>query len=190
MAAAHRRCIMLTDEQLADQLRTQLRREVATVQPSGDLLKHLHRRQSRRSPGLQLSIVAVPAGAAAVVAAFLVVTGGGGRGAGTTKTNAVLTAAMVQRMASQSRLSLAHSGRGKIDYSERSNGALQEKGTYDIAFGGKNWNAALSETFPARNGQPASTQTAINRIVDGKFYLHTVGRNGRLEWIRDTNPTG
>lgn len=180
---------MLTDEQLADQVRTQLRREVATVRPSGDLLKRLRRGQSRRSLRLQVTIVAVPAVAAAVVAAFLVVTGGG-HGSGTSKTNAVFTAAMVHRMANQSRLALAHSGRVKIAYSQRSNGVLQETGTYAIAFGGKNWNAAISETFPARNGQHASTQTAINRIVDGKFYLHTVGRNGRIEWIRDTNPSG
>jgi hypothetical protein len=180
---------MLTDEQLAERLRSQLHREVATVKPSADLLASL-RRQPRRSLALQVSIVVGPAVAAAVVAAFLVVTSGGGHTTGTKNRHAVLTAATVHNMANQSRLALAHSGRVKIAYSQRSNGVLQEKGTYAIAFGGKNWNAVLSQTFPGRNGQHASTQTAINRIVDGKFYLHTVGRNGRLEWIRDTNPSG
>jgi hypothetical protein len=177
---------MLTDEQLADQVRAQLRREVATVEPSADFLRHLRRRQSRRSLGLRVSIVAVPAVVAALVA---VLVGTGGRSGGR-PTNAVLTAAKVQQMANASRLALAHSGQVKIAYRERSNGVLQETGTYAIAFGGKNWNAVISQTFPARNGQRRSTQTAINRIVGGHFYLRTAGRDGRMEWIRDTNPNG
>ncbi|MGN6793186.1 MAG: hypothetical protein ACTHJW_12455 [Streptosporangiaceae bacterium] len=179
---------MLTDEQLADQLRAQLRREVATVEPSADFLNHLHRGQSRWSLGLRVSLFAVPAVVAALIAAVLVATGGSTSPRHSVK--AVLTAAMVQRMANASRVALAHSGRVKTTYQERTNGVLQESGTSDITFAGKNWNNVSSQTFPASKGQPAHTQTAINRIVDGQFYLHTIGRNGRMQWIRDTNPTG
>ncbi len=179
---------MLTDEQLADQLRAQLRREIAAVEPPADLLARLRGRQSRRSLGLQVSIVGVPAIAAAVLAAVLVATSGSSA-ARSTK-SAVLTAVTVHRMVNASRLALAHSGRVKIAYRERSNGALQETGIYDITFAGKNWNAIISQIFPAENGQSASTQTAINRIVNGQFYLHSEGKDGRVKWFRDTNPTG
>jgi hypothetical protein len=178
---------MLTDEQLTDQLRTQLRREVAVVEPSAEFLSHLRRGRSRRSLGLQVSIVLVPAMAAALVAAVLVATNGSDT---QPPVKAVLTAKMVNQMANASRMALAHSGRVKTTYQERTNGVLQESGTSDITFAGRNWNDISSQTFPASDGQAAHTQTAINRIVHGQFYLHTIGRNGRLQWIRDTNPTG
>jgi hypothetical protein len=185
---------MLTDDQLADQLREQLREqlrgEVAAVEPSGDLLARLRRRQSRRSLGLQASIVGVPATAAAVAVAVLVATSGGSSGGGQPRGAAVLTAATVHRIATASQLALAHSGRAVITYRERANGVLQDTGRNGITFAGKNWNAVISQTFPARNGQPAHTQTAINRIVDGQFYLYTEGKDGRVEWLRDTNPNG
>ena len=181
---------MLTDEQLADRLRSQLRREVATVEPSGDLLARLRRRQSRRSLRLQVSI-AVPAIAVGVAIAVAVpVATGGGAESDNSKKSYVLSAAAVHRMANASRQALAHSGRVKSTYQERTNGVLQESGTSDITFAGKNWNDISSQTFPASDGQAPHTQTAINRIVDGQFYLHTIGRNGRMQWIRDTNPTG
>lgn len=179
---------MLTDDQLANHLRTQLRHEVASLEPPADLLNRLRRRESRRSLRLQLSIVGVPATAAAAAAAVLVATGGSG--ATQHAKPAVLTAATVHRMANASRLALAHSGRAVITYRERANGALQVTGSFGITFAGKNWNAVVSQSFPAQNGQPASTQTAINRIVNGQFYLHTEGKNGRVEWLRDTNPHG
>jgi hypothetical protein len=178
---------MLTDDRLADQLREQLRREVATVEPSADLLTSLRRRQSRRSLRLQVTIVGVPATAAGVAVAVLVATGGSGA---EPVTPAVLTAATVHKMASASRLALAHSGRVLVAYRERSNGVLQDTGRYGVTFAGKNWNAVVSQTFPAQDGQRAHTQTAINRIADGQFYLHTIGENGKLEWIHDTNPHG
>jgi hypothetical protein len=180
---------MLTDDQLADRLRAQLRREVAAIEPSADLLAHLRRRQSRQSLGLQVSIFGVPATATAVAVAVLVATSGSSSGAQPVKST-VLTAATVHKMASASRLALAHSGRVVIVYRERANGALQDTGSYGITFAGKNWNAVISQTLPAKNGQPAKTQTAINRIVDGQFYLYTEGKDGRVEWLRDTNPNG
>jgi hypothetical protein len=178
---------MLTDEQLADQLRAQLRREVATIEPSGDLLASLRGRRPRRSLGRRLSIVAVPAVAAALVAAVLVVAGGGNTGR---PSSSVVTVAMVHKIATASRVALEHSGRVKVGYRELSNGALVVRGSEAIAFGGKTWTAVISQSFPAKKGQRAFTQTAINRIVNGQFYLHTEGRNGRVEWIHETNPNG
>ncbi len=64
--------------------------------------------------------------AAAVAAAVLVATGGSGPVP--TAKSAVLTAAMVHRMANASRLALAHSGRAVITYRERTNGVLQVTG--------------------------------------------------------------
>ncbi|MBO0787402.1 MAG: hypothetical protein J2P33_15165, partial [Actinobacteria bacterium] len=180
---------MLTDDQLADRLRAQLRHEVAAVEPPADLLAVLRRRQARRSLGRKLSIAGVPATAAVVAVAVAVATSGGGSGAQQAQAP-VLTAAAVREMASASRLALAHSGRVMIAYRERVNGVLQDTGSYGIKFAGRNWNAVITQAFPARNGQPASTQTAINRIVGGRFYLHTEGKDGRVEWLRDTSPTG
>jgi hypothetical protein len=179
---------MLTDDQLADQLRTQLHREVAPIQPRTDLLASLRRRQARRSLALQMSMVGVPVTAAAIAVSVLVATGGST--AVPTVKPAVVTAATVREMANASRLALAHSGRVVIAYRERTNSVLQDTGRSGITFAGKNWNAVISQTFPASNGQPASTQTTINRIVNGQFYLYTEGKNGRVEWLHDTNPNG
>ncbi|HEV2378096.1 MAG TPA: hypothetical protein VGS19_38770 [Streptosporangiaceae bacterium] len=67
---------MLTEDQLADRLRTRLREETAMVQPSPDLLAVLRRRQARRSVTMWAGIAAVPVTAAgAAVAAVLAVTG-------------------------------------------------------------------------------------------------------------------
>ncbi len=178
---------MLTDDQLADQLRTQLHREVAVIQPRTDLLARLRRRQARRSLALQMSMVGVPVTAAAVGVAVAMASAGS---AAPSPGSAVLTAAAVHKMANASARALAHSGRVEITYRESSNGALQVTGRSGITFAGKNWNAVISQTFPASNGQAASTQTAINRIVNGQLYLHTEGKNGRVEWLHDTNPSG
>jgi hypothetical protein len=70
------------------------------------------------------------------------------------------------------------------------NGAPQDSGTDTITFSGKDWNDAFSQTFPAAAGQPAHTQSAINRIVKGQFYLYVAGRTRRLQWYHDTNPSG
>jgi hypothetical protein len=125
--------------------------------------------------------------AAGVAVAVLMATGGSGSSG---PTSAILTAATVHQMATASRHALAHSGHVTISYRQLSNGTLQVTGRSDITFAGKDWNDVISQTFPAQDGQPAHTQSAINRIVDGQFYLHTEGRNGKLEWIRETNPTG
>ena len=183
---------MLTEDQLADQLRAQMRRELSAVEPGPDLLAGLHRRQARRSLAMRAGIVAVPAAAAAVAAAMIVpaVRGGAAPGTPGPARPTVLTAAAVQRMASQSRLALAQSGRATISYRLTDNGALQGSGTDRITFAGKNWNDVISQTSPASNGLPAHTQTAINRIVDGQLYLHIQGPDNRVRWYHDTNPAG
>jgi hypothetical protein len=178
---------MLTDDQLADQLRTRLRHELAAIQPRAGMLPGLRHRQARRSRRLRVSIAAAPATAAAVAVAVIVAAGSGGA---EPARSTVLTAAMVQRVASASRLALAQSGKATITYREISNGALQVSGTDSIAFAGKNWNDAVSQTFPAAGGQPAHTQSAINRIVNGQLYMHIKGRGGQVRWYRDTNPSG
>ena len=130
---------MLTEDQLADQLRAQLRRELSAIEPGPDLLAGLQRRQARRSLAMRAGIVAVPAAAAAVAAAMIVPAVGGGAAPGTPgpARPTVLTAATVQRMASQSRLALAQSGRATISYRLTDNGALQGSGTDRITFAGK-----------------------------------------------------
>jgi hypothetical protein len=102
----------------------------------------------------------------------------------------VITAAMVRQVASASRSALANSGRAVVMYRTTQNGALQDSGTDTITFSGRNWNDAFSQTFPAAAGQPAHTQSAINRIVGGQFYLYIAGRTPRLQWYHDTNPSG
>ncbi len=102
----------------------------------------------------------------------------------------LLTAAMVRQVASASRSALALSGRATISYRNSQAGKLQVAGIDRITFSGKNWNDAFSQSFPASDGQPASTQFAINRIVGKQFYLYIAARTRRLQWYHDTNPNG
>jgi hypothetical protein len=66
---------MLTEDQLADQLRARLRQEVATIHPRTDLLPGLRRRQARRPVARWLAPLAAAAAVAAVVATSLVISG-------------------------------------------------------------------------------------------------------------------
>lgn len=146
-------------------------------------------RLARRRAAHRRRIATVAAGVAAIgCASALVATrlpGSAGRSG-----SVVLTAAMVRHLASASRSAMAFSGRAVIRYTDTQNGALQDSGTDDITFSGKSWNDALWQRLPASGGQPATTQFAINRIVDGRFYLYAKGQTDRLEWYRDTNPGG
>lgn len=114
---------------------------------------------------------------------------GGGQPQAAPASSAVLTAAMVRHVASASALALATSGRAVTRYHTSQDGALQVSGTDDITFAGKNWNDSVSQSFPASGGDPASSQHAVNRVVNGTFYLFTIGASGKREWIRDTNPS-
>jgi hypothetical protein len=102
----------------------------------------------------------------------------------------LLTAATVRQVAAASRAALATSGRAVVAYSTTQSGVLQGSGTDNITFSGKNWNDAFSQTFPGAHGQSAHKQFAINRIVNGQFYLYIAGRTPRLQWYHDTNPSG
>jgi hypothetical protein len=190
---------MLTEDQLADQLRAQLRRELAAVEPGPDLLAGLNRRRARRTLATRVSLVAAPAAAAAVAAALIVPGIGGGAAPGTrpsgpaasgTPRPAVLTAATVKQVASQSRRAMARSGKATISYRMSDNSKITGSGSDRITFAGHNWNDVITQNFPAGNGARASTQTAINRIVNGQLYLHIAGPDNRVRWYHDTNPSG
>jgi hypothetical protein len=134
---------------------------------------------------------------AAAVAVAVLAAGVGGRAApggaargGGTRAPVLLTAAMVRQVASASRSALALSGRATISYRNTQAGALQVTGTDRITFSGKNWNDAFSQSFPASDGQRASTQFAINRIVGKQLYLYIAARTRRLQWYHDTNASG
>jgi hypothetical protein len=103
---------------------------------------------------------------------------------------AVLTAAMVRQLATASRLALADSGRAVISYRVAQDGVLQQTGSDDITFSGKNWNDSFSQAFPAPGNGAGHVQRAVNRVVNGQFYLYIIGRNGHLQWVHDTNPSG
>ena len=74
--------------------------------------------------------------------------------------------------------------------SSTQNGVPQASGTDIITFSGKNWNDVISQTFPGAGGRPGHTPTAINRIVNGQFYLYVAGQTRRLQWYHDTNSSG
>jgi hypothetical protein len=190
---------MLTEDQLAQELRDQLRRELAAVEPGPGLLAGLNRRRARRTLATRVSLVAAPAAAAAVAAALIVPGIGGGAAPGTlpsgpaasrTPGPAVLTAATVKQVASQSRRAMARSGKATISYRMSDNGKITGSGSDRITFAGHNWNDVITQNFPASNGVRASTQTAINRIVNGQLYLHIAGPDNRVRWYHDTNPAG
>jgi hypothetical protein len=131
--------------------------------------------------------------AAAAVAVAVLVAGAGGTGTGSggrTRSPVLLTAAMVRQVASASRSALARSGRATVSYTSTQNGVPGDSSTDVITFSGQNWNDVIYQTSPGAGGRPGHQQTAINRIVNGQFYLYTVGRNLRLQWIHDTNRSG
>jgi hypothetical protein len=129
--------------------------------------------------------------AAAAVAVLVATAGGGVPSPGRhTPQPVLLTAATLRQVAAASRSALATSGRAVVTYSTTQGGVPQGGGTDDITFSGKNWNDALTETFPGPGGQRGHTQFAINRIVNGQLYLYISARTRRLQWYHDTNPSG
>lgn len=184
---------MLTEDQLADRLRSRLRHELAAIEPRTELLDGVRRRQARRTVATRISLVAVPA-AAAAAAVTMVMTSGGGSVVLPSKSKpnkpAVLTAAMVKRVASESRRAMAHSGRATISYRTTDNGKLNGQGADRITFSGKNWNDVIFEAGEGNKGQWAHTPIAINRIVNGQFYLWIEGPDNKMRWYHDTNPSG
>ena len=165
--------------------------EAADLARAGRKPVRADRARLRLRPGRWTAIVA---GVAAVVCAVALVTvahaGGAGRPgpAGQRRAGAaVLTAAFVRHIASASRLALAHSGRVVVHSRQLLGGVLQQAGSADITFSGGNWNDAFSEELPASDGQPATKQSAINRVVGGQAYDYFVAADG-LAWYHDTGP--
>ena len=138
-------------------------------------------------------MVAIGAGAVAVAcAAALIATWPSGRPApvaahGGARPPATLTAAFIRRLASASRLALAHSGAAVIRSRQTLAGVLQQASTDRIAFDGANWTDSVSVSTPAVAGQPASSEHAINRVVGGQAYDYFVAADG-LAWYHDTGP--
>jgi hypothetical protein len=139
-------------------------------------------------------IAAIVAGAAAVACAVaLIATQPGAAHAPVAVSSrhaprpATLAAAYIRHLASASRLALAHSGEAVISSRQTLQGTLQQTSKDDITFDGANWNDSFSEQFPASGGQPASTQSAINRVVNGQAYDYFVAADG-LAWYHDTGP--
>ncbi|HUB41182.1 MAG TPA: hypothetical protein VMA72_20255 [Streptosporangiaceae bacterium] len=141
---------------------------------------------SRRTVGIATGAAAA-ACAVAVVAAQV---GGPGPAAAISpaqKAPAILTAAAVRHLATASRLALAHAGQAVITSQQTLDGVLQQTSTDRISFTGRNWNDSVSLAFPAGNGHKASTESAINRVVDGQAYDYFVAADG-LAWYHDTGP--
>lgn len=85
---------------------------------------------------------------------------------------------------------MAQSGRAVISYRQTTDGRTQATGSDEITFSGKNWNDVLRQSFPASRGVPASSQFAINRIVNGKAYYYIAASRTQMRWYRETNPSG
>jgi hypothetical protein len=142
-----------------------------------------HRRGLLAGAGLTVT-------AAAAAAAVLVATAGSGAppSAHHGPQPVLLAASTVRQVATASRSALATSGRATVTYRTTQNGAFQSGGTDNITFSGKNWNDVISS--PGPRGRSGHSLTAINRIVNGQFYLYIAGRTPQLHWYHDTNPSG
>ena len=145
--------------------------------------------RSRRGATFATAAVAAACAAAVVAAQPGASTGntGAGRGRAGRQVPAVLTAAMLQQVTAASRLALAQSGRAIVVSREVLGGTLQQTGTDDISFDGRNWNDSFTMTTPAIAGAPASSESAINRVVDGSAYDYFVAADG-LAWYREVGP--
>lgn len=99
---------------------------------------------------------------------------------------AILTAAMVQRVAAASRSALASSGREQITFQNRKNGAVDGHGNDVITFSGGNYNWAIDDVLPpsASLRQPATKVAGITRLVNGVAYLQPDLTAPKSPWLR------
>jgi hypothetical protein len=80
--------------------------------------------------------------------------------------------------------SSAPSGRAKIAYRVVTAGVLEAHGTWDIRFSGNNRSLSFSRAVLARGPEPAQSESATERIVDGQMYaLFRV--HGHPQWIHE-----
>jgi hypothetical protein len=162
--------------------------EIASHAPAG--LRRPARQPARpahrygRSAAIAAGVVAIGC-AAAITASQL--TGPGTSVQSGHRAGVLLTTAMVRQVASASRTALGPSGRAQIAFRDTIGGVLQDWGTDDIRFSGQNYNLVLRERLPAADGAPASTQSAVNRVVNGQAYDYFVGSDG-LRWYHGTGP--
>jgi hypothetical protein len=94
---------------------------------------------------------------------------------------------MIRRLVSASHLALAHSGEAVIRSRQYQDGVLQQTSTDHIQFSGKDWNDSVNVASPAAGGQPATSESAINRAVGGQAYDYFTAAD-RLAWYHDTGP--
>jgi hypothetical protein len=143
-----------------------------------------------RMPGQRGRIVAITVGAtAAACAGALVVTQAGGAGGPGSRHQAhtMLTAAFVRHVASTSRTAMVHSGVAVIESRVTVDGVLQQTDVDRITYSGGNWDDSFTVSSPAAAGQPASSESAINRVVHGQAYDYFVANRG-LAWYHVTGP--
>ncbi len=179
---------MTTD--LKDQIHILMERGIASV-TAAEAASQASRRSapfrlpsSRRRRTLGISAAGLSAAACAVA---LVVTQAGGVARTASQRPTIVTEAYVRHLASASRIALARSGRAVIVSRQTLSGVWQGTNTDDIAFSGRNWNDSFSEILPPVSGQPATTQSAINRVVNGQAYDYFVAAHG-LAWYHDVGP--
>jgi hypothetical protein len=148
---------------------------------------------ARRLRPLRIAVIGAGTAAVACAGALIATQSGGSHapataaGSHAVRAPATLTAAYIRHLASASRLALAHSGEAVISTRQTLQGTLQQTSKDTISFDGANWNDSFIEHFPALDGQAASTQSAVNRVVSGQAYDYFVAADG-LAWYHDTGP--
>src|ERR1700729_4203447 len=91
--------------------------------------------------------------------------GAGVRQAGPSRQGATLvTAAMIEHLASASSSALASSGQERISFRSVKNGAVTSAGTDTVTYSGSNYIYAVHTTVPA-------SVDGMIRVVNGKFYI-------------------
>jgi len=161
--------------------------DVAAQSPAASAFPARYLRPALRSRrAVTIAAVATAACAVALVAAEL---GAGASPArpGPARAPVVLTAAMLRQVTSASRLALAHAGRAVVNSRETLGGVLQQTGSDNITFDGRNWNDSFTVVTPPEAGQPASRESAINRVAGGQAYDYFVAADG-LAWYHETGP--
>ena len=89
----------------------------------------------------------------------------------------VVTAAMIEHVASASGSALASSGQERINYRCVKNGAVTSAGTDTVTYSGSNYNYATHTAVPA-------FPDGSIRVVNGQFYI-TDGTATRVMWLHE-----
>jgi hypothetical protein len=92
----------------------------------------------------------------------------------------VLTAATIHRIASSSTAALAHSGTAAVTTTTTTGSQPPEVDTTEVTFSGHDLNYSITTS-----DNPGAT--AINRLIDGQFYLYVIGQDLQYHWYHDTS---